>query len=614
MSPMLGRVHSYRYAICALAAFAFLFALGREPPMHPATSRDVLLVQDCLAGLECPTHGPITSLRGMFHGALWPRWVGLCLRLGLELQTQHLLSLALHAAAVVVVFRVAEQELPPARSWLAASFVLLMMIPAVEHPVYWNVSLLPLPQVALVAALLQLVRSGQARWALGAGLAAAICDELHVSYVALLPSVLAIALLGAKRPWLAVLLIAGVHGALSWMLSAHAWRVNISAVHARGILVPGVIGALILVPASLYLRAGWDRIALVQRKLLTLLVLAVPVALVNVVGYALVYQSFAPRYWAPAFVPLALLASWAAARFTARPALRWLPVLPVCFGALHAIAGSVAWLRSPILPRPSLSDVASLAGALSDHSHLDLVRRLRGPVSERLILGLAPFSHRPLAPSLQASRDVRVLLAAGPARPPPPGWTSIDLSDRRVALVGMIDPWLDLGRARVCAGPDPECIQLSPADWEAALGDRRRHRDLAYPALPGVRELVQRVARRHGRISVRWEVPITPTEGTRERFVEVTEILQTPWRVERVDDIDAFPAPPARRVQLRARAGQAGRIVLEVSDQDSESVKRGLPPAFIETSPDELGIRSLLDERPWPIQLACRRGWISDCN
>ena len=215
------------------------FGGGGRDVIHPDSTRDWLMAQDCRLLDHCDTAGPVTSRTGIYQGALWTGILALAQVVGGTTARVAMLVVAMWLASLLLAWTVATVQplRPPPRAPVSA-LLLVALLPLLAHfpTVLWSPSImLPFAAVGTLLVLRPTVTTAQR--VLAAVLLGAAAD-LHV---AAWPLVFALAgVVGPRggRAWL--LPLGAVLTGLA--LSPRAWSENARTLqHAPEVLAPPLL-------------------------------------------------------------------------------------------------------------------------------------------------------------------------------------------------------------------------------------------------------------------------------------------------------------------------------------------------------------------------------------
>lgn len=566
------------------AAIGVLALAASAPVLQADVARDFLLARDCVELGRCHLRGATSAFLGITQGALWVNLIALVTLLGGGVATVQALVITLLGASVGALHHLAGRWLSPRAALPTAGIFLAMLLLLGDQSVLWNPSLSPALVVLASAALLQLARGAGPLTAASAGVLVGVGASLHVSVGLLMPPLVALLLLGARRPaWslLAALASFALVFALSsldaatinleWLASSGTWRLTLGALAA----VAGV---------ALLARGAYQR----RPRGHTAIAAAVTLATGALGAWASGATGLPgqPYYLFPA-APMAagLLGALVAAVIgrlphpAARAAILGVALAPIAPAAL--LAHDEPTVASP---EWTATDVEAAARRLLPRYSLDeLVAGLQGPRCWELTAAIGVYASGS-EPRTDAPTAPLVLRISPDLRPPAGVDGEVIEAGGGLLYVRHIPSWLDRSRQRVChdaGGPDSPCTGLT--DPESAHGDGRDvgFEAMAYPVMhpaSGLREY-----------HARYEIAVVPRDGE-ERTLMVMGGAEGPcvWRIEEARGLDARGPLPSTVLTL----GPGASGVLVVGRDFGPACRdtdRRVPPCFVEVRPDERG-------------------------
>lgn len=568
----------------ALAAAVGLWLTASAPPLHPDTTRDLLLARDCLRSGVCL--GPSTSFGDLDQHGGWTRLLAGLRGLGLGPVGIHGVLIAANALGAGLLAYVAARRLALPFAALAAALAFSWLVWCSGFPILWNPTLSPLAHALLIAGALE------RRWwiaGLLGGLGAVGAIETHVAgVVALAPLVLALRAL-ADRPGRALAVAVGLFVLLELALSAPALATNLATPMARRVVLPAIVGAL---GASLFV-GGWLRRRFGDERrtlaVLTLWVLGTtgpPLMAAMAAGHF-----FTARYFVSAVAPAAGLVAvglaWLAVRGWRRGVASVLALLALGLSASP-------WAEAANRQYYDLAEVGAIADALEVERDYPRVRlSLRGPLADLLGEGLAVWAGSPAFDPVVGAPTVRVVRVGDPELLPA-GWRAVPLPGGATAGVSELRSWLRPEVAEVCltSEPEPACLTLSRETWRAFGGERRTYERFASGLLPAAEALRERAVGTE-RATLFMRIPIVTDGSDPERSLQLFDDLGDAggWRVARVEGVAHRGQLGGRRVTLID--GGQGTLTLE----HSAPVGHYLPPLILdalELRPNERPLRDTL--------------------
>ncbi len=457
---------------------------SRLPPslgIHDNTVADLLQARHCIDDGVCASAGQRSTFGGLRQGGVWPAFLVLCVRGGLDIDGVARLVVLLAALAVALLTFAASARRQYAVGILAGTcFMAGLVVVRTVMDIQWNPSLLPLPMTLFMV----LLAAGFARghWALwaGAALVGALAAQIHL--LALLPLAVAV-LVGFFFPPARKGLAAGVGLLLvtaslllfSWDALTLGWQAVASglaggsetAFHQQ--MGPMVVLLLVSVAGAWVSWREWRVPGTLS--LLTLYVSGCAVALLALSvggGIALV-----PHYLVP-FLPgmawtLAVAAGSLAAGVATRPVL--VPgalVLALATGIVLVTTQSVESATEH-----SFADAREVAAALRADGVRDLATaacQVRAAQRFHLLAGLSvemPVGD-PLVPCARRTPPLLVLhTPRAPDRPLPKGWRVVPSGAGWLVILPRVERldwaggWRLGAHGRVPVGPglDPACTE-----------------------------------------------------------------------------------------------------------------------------------------------------------
>ena len=519
-----------------LIVFAFSFpAFDADAPsqlsIRPDTVRNLLSVEDCLAGRACHQRlGPFggTSVSGVSHGALFLHFVTAVFWLGGDWHTVFHAAAVLSALGVVLLFLMGQRFAGFTAGLAAALACRLLWQDMANHVELWNTLLLQFPGALYLFASACYLASRRLPLLLAAAFAVALGAQLHVAF---LLQLLGLLYLGATSPigtrtW-RTLLALGLAIALV-KLGTPAILLDVSLFGSGplhiGVLAPpsGWVGPPRIAYVLLTLFAGallWlDRRewGVPHRIALFLLVIFMP--------SILLFSWLAPgenRY----IVALLPGAVWLLCATLSLASLRiWLRLAPLCTATQRSVISLAIFLALPAavivaMPfavhdaterltlahrhraaeRPTFNleqaqQVADFAVNELHWTYDDAFRHLRGGRRHwDLLNGLALHLATQPPARRETTKDLAVFVLpwTRPSATLPPGWSLIARSADETLLGRSYNPWLQWDRFEICgtSATDPKPCVWAPLPYRRQVQVDPRDAQLlaarAIPALPG---------------------------------------------------------------------------------------------------------------------------------
>jgi hypothetical protein len=581
--------------ITIMAAFAFLEVAYPAAPVHPDTTRDLLMAAECVSGQPCD-HGPPTTLGVFVQGALWTRFLALARALGMGIAATQAASLVLQAISAAIVLLVVRRSPRPALAPWVAAFHVVFGAFLIEAPILWNPSLAPLPLVAFYALTVALAVREDASLPLAAGAAAALglAIDCHVLFAILLPVLLAATASSARRPLAATLAAVAALAATLLLDSRAAWLVNARALAASGAVIP-LAGTLVLATVTGFVaRARFRKLAPWSRAIVLVLAATVYTAGARGVLWFAVGGPASHRYLAPAAPGLAVLAALLMA-MTARMAAKVVRArgewLQAGIGVV-AIAGARAALPAATVRGAgwTLAEAERAAAKVYEKapSYRAVATRLRTR-TPALTAAMAIFEPSGPRPGSEEGDDLVLLGLRGDAR------GVIDLGSR-AAVLASVPPFLDRTRMSFCFTPregaseEAGCVDAGLARHAPTTAEER-----AYPSLAAVRDAFPTdLLERMGAVQQTVTIAVRAVNGPAHR-VELFDD-GSGLAIERVTGVAYRGTLPGRRVVIEGKEG-AGEIVIggEVS-RERKRIGPWWPPPIVEVGEDDAALVKALDE------------------
>jgi len=452
-----------------LALPAVIFGIGlcwlllRLPSslgIHDNTVTDLIQARHCLEEGICTTAGQRTTFGGLPQGGVWPAWLLLCLRAGLDIDGVAAANAVLTALAAAIVAWLAARRRGAVAGILAAIiYIASIQVSRTVLDIQWNPSLLPLPAALFLAAMFFHFESRDWRWTAAAGLLGALLCQTHlIGGVLCLVAFACVLLVPPKRP----LLAAGSAGLA--IVSSILFLSRDAVMQAWSLLSAGSLGegattvfrqqsgpiALLVTTVAISLLGSWLGRHEQRETGERALYLLVGSAAALLLGFSVSGDVALVPHYMVAFLPgFALVVAWTMVRPVEEPD-GGPACVPLFHGILRGAAASlslaitiVCGLMNPVLPgtEHSFADARSLANELPRwgiHNLHEAACRLRAPQRFHLLSGLSlELPQGDLGqPCDRGERELFVLHSAL-TRPEslPAGWEVLPSGDRWLWLI-----------------------------------------------------------------------------------------------------------------------------------------------------------------------------------
>ena len=307
----------YRFTPLILAPVAILLAyvaattlVVSSSPVCAEVTDFLLSARACVEGGACPSRGQHSSTGGLSHGAFWIRIVRWTLRAGLDLTALQIIFLASFFASAAILFVTARRFLSLETATIALALYLPLMFYGTNMPALLNTSLLPLGLAIYFAGSTRCIERGTVLPAVVASLGLALSISSNLAIIVMLPFHLAAVAVVAERPLPAVI-VSAVSVIVPYALDSWDAFLDIVAFVSWPLAFAGVVGATLALWAAWRLRAAAASLS-PPNRVLAFSQLSVSYSLVAGLLGHLVYGNPGPWYYAPAFIPLVVLAADAA--------------------------------------------------------------------------------------------------------------------------------------------------------------------------------------------------------------------------------------------------------------------------------------------------------------
>ena len=578
-----------------VVAFLWLNHINPEFPINDDGIRDQLMARDCVELGRCFLIGPPTSVHGFHQGAVWLDLLIAIRLLGGNEATARTVVLVLLATGVGTLFLLVWQWLRPSLALPAA----LMLVGGLSFDDYPSQLINPSPSVfvdtLVTAGLLCYGLAGKTRYFMVSAFALGLAINVHIGSLSLVPSLLAIVVLGSLRPLRDLLFASGTLLATAFLTSRVAMMANVDGLAGNGHLLPILTGLLATLLASAVLGSWFRGLPQGTRAWLIGAILIVPFGAGT--AWLLVSQrhGFGYTYLHPVLAPAAVLAAALVSmpfelRTLQRTPWRWLPTAA-------ALAG-LAWITklAAFAAPATASGVWTLADAtaIAHHatemgwSYEHLVFRLQSNTCRDLLVGMSVAAPAPATGGPVKGRAQLQVLPLSRARlaalPEPPD--VVPLKGGRVAILREVDSWLRPDALVACLVPSTSmpasCARAQAAKSES--GGRFLFSMRSYPEIADVQATMPYVAR--------YEIPLVPVAGeTREVVLAADGDPQCGWKITRAEGVRVDGELPSRRIRLHSDTGDPGLLVFEKAFGSpaclADDLDRRYPPCILETQPGD---------------------------
>ncbi|WP_052546051.1 hypothetical protein [Enhygromyxa salina] len=607
--------------LVAAGAIGLRLIFAAPTPLDDDALRDLGSGMSCASGL-CPG-GATASFGGVHHGTGFPRLLGLCINMGLDVGGIQVLLTVLFGLAVAVTFD-AGRRLGILVGALAAAGELSLLLAelSASGEVLWNPASVALPAALTVAAVLRGAATGRPGPFLLAGVCAGLAYEAHVASLALWPGLMIVtavtaggpragrstaAELGLRALWLPVL--AGAL-AVPMIVSPASSIVNGRVILAELGWVGLGVGALNCIILAVGLRrwstasdaSGW-------RPSPAALALALPLATLIVILFTSGFVEAHPvRYYAPAFPAIAVGGAWLLVHFVTHrfEAPRAAAGVVALVGGVLVLSSLSAYMGRMAVDRDrwNYADVRAIAAVLRERGvgggelHLAIRGGLCGRerygdrgqhLDELLVGGLRLYGKIDLDPRARGRppstwfvaklRNDELPELTGPA-------TILASGTGHTIVMAPYDPVLDLAAMRHCvqvAGAEAECVTAEPLPLDLRGGLVLPHHDPGRK--PGPDQQL---------VAYYYEIPLHPVSTPRQTTLWISaQVEPGPWRIIELEGgASTATELPARRVELRVEPGVAASVTVGHL-LDGDDPWWGRWPPVLEL-PEDLELRALV--------------------
>ena len=619
-----------------ISAVAFLVYACSLPPLEVSDDllRQLLLSRELVEGATPQSIGSLSGFRGLRHGALWTRYLGLSIDGGVDLLVldalRWLVALGM-ACATGLVFRLAggprvraeaDHLIGGARAWsrVAPALAAALLFSALLWRYFplrtlANPSLQPLPLVAALLWMGRSMRRGRVRDLGLAALAAAIAADAHLSGLTLFAGLIVTASASGRRPILGLALVAAIPISFWALVSADALKANLSApTSAAALLLAGAVVGLASLGLGLRSRVrGWSPR---RRQAFTWALCAAPLpGLLATVGLgeALSLQGRLLSLVVPLLLLLAPALSWGLER-----AWRDLPRLGAALALGLVALALVAWLAA--LGRGSNWQVRENGWCLDElqdvSRHLDergcsfeeAFGRVRGPATNDLLVGHAVFGESEPWPRARRQEAVRekdlqiVKLGAGALRQMAAwragfkGWQTLSARDPVRVVARPYRSWIQRDGVEICIDEEP-CVTTAWR-WTGSRSFGPSYTDKGSLLLPPFRPggALDRPLPELGATRIR--VPLAPLGTDAFRSFHLPILNRCAWQIEAVAGLPHRGDFPGRHAVVRARRDVAvpapsGEPSITFVTPRGQGCYELSPPTLLELSPGDFGLRRM---------------------
>jgi hypothetical protein len=393
--------------IATFVSFAALLWLADPPPLHPDSSRDLVLAADCALDGLCTTVGANTSHSGIYFGALWVDLLAAARLVGLGVTATFHLMLFGIALAVGANWLGGAALAGRTGAFMAAGSALAGFLVLFEDWLLWNPLLLPLPCTLLLCLTLRWVRNPQP-WTqlllIATTLAAAL--EAHPTALTLAAGVLLSVGVAAQKPIRSLLILVGVSAGIGQFVSTTALQRAMDTVSSSPDLPAHLFTATVAIATVFMARRFLPSRVRTHPDVVLLLLVAAAAAVITawVIG---TNRAPSPRYLVPV-VPLAALGiAWVSQRVFHHH-FRFAPSIVLVLVLAEVFLSQVG-TRSTDIPW-RLADVETLAAALEEEqwTYGEIWSQLEGPWCWELVAGLGPWMTLPLDSRAEEESTLRL--------------------------------------------------------------------------------------------------------------------------------------------------------------------------------------------------------------
>ena len=576
-------------SLLVAAVVVIWLRVDSAPPAHPDTAVDVALARDCITSHATSCLGHASSALGLVQGQAFTYMLAGWLALGLSMHALCLFAACLHGAATGLLHHAIARRFGGI-AWVTSALASALGVYLTTYPIIHNPSWFVLPlTIAFLATLAMADDVGP--WSpFIAGVAFAISSESHLLLGPFVAAAAFLALVTARRPNVAPLVLLGAFALTECAISPASTAVNLAIVHGwlgahRTATVLTVLALVAFVPVGLRLRRATRADPALREFAAVLLWLLIGGVGVGLLLPWVVSRPPQARYFGAAFPALVYAAGWLldAATLRARSARVRALAIVTFVGIFWQRLASADVSRAEWL----MDDGRALAtiAAIADASALDVQLMVRplggGPVGQVA----AAFGGTAAAPRL-SPRILRAVLAR-PDVKPPEGWRRVRLHDRDV-LTSDIDAWTQPEEAELCPEPAPvgRCMTLTRDDFAdvAQNAGGTVHRFLGLRIARSATQV--RAWTEQGARSLLWRIPLRPTAADAMR--EIAFYDAPAEQIVAVDGTRWTTRGDGRAVVERPAPGVAASITVRTPIVDR--LEAGVPPLPFELRPDEVGL------------------------
>ncbi len=541
-------------AAVGLGAFLFLSAVTPPTAVTDDTARDLLLVRDCIDLSKCHTMGAPTSVAGFRQGAAWLDLLVLVRLLGGDVEASRRVVLALNALGVAAIF-LAARRLMASAALPSALLALAVIVRTGAAENLINPSAAVFPDVVCEIALLLFAFDGRLGSLLAAAFALGVAVNFHISAYALVPAVLALAILGGRAPTLQVMASVALAVAASFSTSADGVRANIFELQRRHWLIPAGVVLLFIGVLSAAGRSRWQTLTPAARSWIVGAHFIGPFAVVGLWLQLVQQHDFSPTYLHPVIGPGAItvcagLLGAVALLFRGAGGRGPAGALSLATAVLLFVEAQPALARSSTNAPTTFADARREAAALAAAGWTwdRLAGRVQGPACRQMTVGLSVYM--PSVGAASAPSDAQLqIVEEGPVSgekgtnrhlQPIASWMRPD---------GLVACRVD---AKTSSCRPASLPKSKPSDSAEAplLSDRTWLAVYPFDVSPP--------------FTARYSVPLITVPGE-TRVIEIAEpaIGSCGWQFTAAEGIAARGPLPSSRVEVRSDGGGPGRLTIE---------------------------------------------------
>lgn len=307
----------YRFTPLILAPVAIVLAYVATTtfvvlswPVNAEVTDFLLSARACVEEGACPSRGQHASAGGLSHGAFWTRMLRGTLRAGLDLTALQVIFLVSFVASGAILFVTVRRFLSLEAATIALALYLPLMFLGSNMPSLLCTSLLPLGLAIYFAGSARCIEKGTALPAAVASLGLALSISADLAAIVMVPFQLVAVAVVAERP-LSAVIVSAVSLIIPYALDSWDAFLELVAFVSWPLAFVGVVGATLAFWAAWRLREPAASLSPLDR-LRAFSQLSVCYSLVAGLLGHLVYGNPGPWYYAPAYIPLVVLAADAA--------------------------------------------------------------------------------------------------------------------------------------------------------------------------------------------------------------------------------------------------------------------------------------------------------------